>query len=82
MKMVYIVLMVMVVCLVMVCMIIAAKFEDLKRLKGQQKLFEYRNQLTCDRAGNRNSKNFRTSFFAVPTPTFEEKNFQILKQLK
>jgi flagellar biogenesis protein FliO len=36
MKMIYIVLMVMVVCLVMVRMIIATKFEDLKRLKGQR----------------------------------------------
>jgi hypothetical protein len=29
--------------------------------------------LTPDNAGNRKSKNFKTSFFAVPTPTYGKK---------
>jgi hypothetical protein len=79
--MIYMMLVVMEICFLglLEC---SAQFEDLVVKKSRNKLNEWIESLnyplllmlggiifTCDNAGNKKSKNFKTSFFAVPTPT-------------
>lgn len=69
MKMIDVVLVMMVIRFVMIRVIPAAKFENLKDFRRLIK-FGDTIELTEANAGNKKRRNLRTSFFAAPTPTF------------